>query len=424
VSELAQIRALQFADLPRASARLFEFFRSKLPFEIRSVEIRPLAVSLNSVNGLIETVNGKFFFKAHIESQVAGREYYNTEVLADAGYPILKPVLKATESAAQHVMLYEIVESPTMFDACRAVEQGTAGNFDALVDAQQKSDLQLLELYERSLRWASAEEHAQSPIHQLFYHRLAGGRYADFYLGKTVHLPGLDIPYEDLARLRWTINGIAYPHTLEELVARAIELLNPAQAGPAIAGHGDAHNGNLFYVASSPLPDGRGSVGARRPSVETLLPSRGRQEADLEHGLLYFDPAFAGHHSPLLDLVKPLYHNVHAQWMYFPQEIGGILQASIKIANGVATVEHDFHPTPIRIATHNSKTDLVLRPLINILGQKGWLARAWKEYMQSALMCCPLLTMNLCDSAKFPRNVSLLGFAHSIAMGHTDPLAS
>ena len=392
MSELSEIRALQFTDLARANGLLLDFFRTKLPFEIRSVEIRPLAVSLNSVNGFLATVNGKFFFKAHIESQVADREYYNTEVLAEAGYPILKPVLKATESAAQHVMLYEIVESPTMFDACRAVEQGTAHNLDALVAAQRKSDRQLLELYRRSLRWASAAEHAQSPIHQLFYHRLTGGRYAQFYLSQTVHLPELEIPFEDLARLRWTINGVAYPQTLADLVARAIDHLNPAQSGPAVAGHGDAHNGNLFYLADP-------------------------------GDLMYFDPAFAGHHSPLLDLVKPLYHNVHAQWMYFPEEVGAKLHASIRIEAGSAHVEHDFRPTPIRIATRESKTNLVLLPLVELLEQKEWLPSAWKAYMQSALMCCPLLTMNLCDSTRFPPSVTLLGFAHSIAMGHDEVLA-
>ena len=67
------------------------------------------------------------------------------------------------------------------------------------------------------------------------------------------------------------------------------------------------------------------------------------------------------------------------------------------------------------------KTDLVLRPLLEILKERQWLADNWRAYLQSALMCCPLLTMNLCDEVKFPPKVSLLGFAHAIQMGH-DPL--
>ncbi len=397
IPDLAEIRRLQFVDLNRANGQLLEFFRARLPFEVRGVEIRPLAVSLNSVNGFLETSNDsgnqKLFFKAHIENQVADREYYNTEVLAEAGYPILKPVLKATESAAQHVMLYEIVESPTMFDACRALERGERQDFERLVAAQQKSDRDLLDLYKGSLRWADAGEHARSPIHQLFYHRLTGGRYADFYLGKAA----CGMPFEELARLSWNINGTTYPHTLEQLVARAIDLLHPVQAGPAVAGHGDAHNGNLFYLE--------------------------------EQGeLMYFDPAFAGYHSPLLDLIKPLYHNVHAQWMYFPEEVGASLNATLALRDGVAYVEHDFRPTSIRRATRESKTELVLRPLIEsireieMMAETRWLRPDWKAYMQSAFMCCPLLTMNLCDPMKFPPNVSLLGFAHAVTMGHEDPL--
>ena len=394
IADLAAIRQLQFSDLPRANQELLEFFRQRLPFGVRSVEIRPLAVSLNSINGFLELEDGrrKLFFKAHIESQVADREYYNTEVLAEAGYPILKPVLKATESAAQHVMLYEIVESPTMFDACRAVEVGTASNADDLIAAQERSDRQLLGLYRRSLRWADAAEHARSPIHQLFFHRLTGGRYDQFYRGQSVRLPGgIDMLFEDFATLRWTINDVPYPGTLDELMDRAIRLLNPAQAGPVIAGHGDAHNGNVFF----PKPDGE---------------------------LLYFDPAFAGYHSPFLDLVKPLYHNVHAQWMYFPEETSRDLTVTIDLTGGVAYVRHDYPVTPIRRATKRSKTELVLRPMVEDLGRRGWLYAEWKAYMQSALMCCPLLTMNLCDTEKFPDNVRLLGFAHAIVAGHEDPL--
>ena len=383
MSELAEIRALQFTNLEQANTRLLAFFRAKLPFEVTAIQIRPLAVSLNSVNGFLDLGKQRLFFKAHIESQVAGREYYNTEVLADAGYPILKPVLKATESAAQHVMLYDIVESPTMFDACRAVELGQATNADHLIKAQQNSDGHLLGLYKNSLKWATAEEHAQSPIHQLFYYRLTGGRLTNFYLGKPA--------YERLARLHWTINGVEYPHTLEELIARAIDQLNPAKPGAVVAGHGDAHNGNVFYL-------------------------------EAKQDLLYFDPAFAGHHSPLLDLVKPLYHNVHAQWMYFPEETAAQLNLTMSIANGRALLEHNFPINPIRQATHDSKTNLVLGPLLKILEEKNWLAPDWKAYMQSALMCCPLLTMNLCDEDKFPLNVSLLGFAHAVVMGHSDPL--
>ncbi len=387
-AQLARIRALQFEDLPEANRRMADFFRERLPFEVREVGIRVLAVSLNSVNGILTTGEGKrLFFKAHIESQVADREYYNTEVLAQAGYPVLRPVLTAKESEEQHVMLYEVVETPTMFDACRAVELGEAANEADLIAAQRRSDQTLLGLYERSLRWQSAAENANSPVFQLFYHRLVGGRFDQFYRGQMV--PHFEIPWEQLAELPWAVNGRRYEKPLRVLVEDAIRLLQPAQEGPAVAGHGDAHNGNVFY---------------RGPAED----------------LLYFDPAFAGAHHPLIDLTKPLYHNTLAQWMYFPEEKGRALHLQAKIEDGVVLVEHDYAMNSLRRGILESKLELVLEPIVRHLDRLGWLRPDYREYLRAALFCCPLLTMNLCDRAKFPANVSVLGFAHAVMAGNED----
>lgn len=384
--DLAGIRALQFSDLPRANALMAEFFRTRLPFEVAQVEIRVLAVSLNSVNGILTAADGRrLFFKAHIESQVADREYYNTEVLADAGYPVVKPVLKAKESEEQHVMLYEVIETPTMFDACRAVETGAASNEADLIAAQRLSDVTLLGLYQRSLRWQTAEENAASPVFQLFYHRLVGGRFDQFYRGQVV--PLLERPWEEIAGLPWVINGRRYEKPLGSLVEDAIRLLNPSQAGPVVVGHGDAHNGNVFY---------------RGPAAD----------------LLYFDPAFAGSHHPLIDLTKPLYHNTLAQWMYFPFQIALELKASIR--DGAVVVEHDYRLNSLRQGILDSKKGLVLKPIVAELEDRKWLRSDWREYLRAALFCCPLLTMNLCDRVKFPENVSVLGLAHAVMTGNED----
>jgi hypothetical protein len=387
-AQLAHIRALQFEDLSQANALMAEFFRERLPFAVKEVGIRVLAVSLNSVNGILTTGEGKrLFFKAHIESQVADREYYNTEILAQAGYPVLRPVLKTQESEEQHVMLYEVVETPTMFDACRAVETGEASNASDLIAAQRRSDQTLLGLCERSLRWQSAAENAASPVFQLFYHRLVGGRFDQFYRGQTV--PLFEVPWEELAELPWIINGVRYERSLRTLVDEAIRLLNPAQDGPVVVGHGDAHNGNVFY--------------------------RGPYE-----DLLYFDPAFAGAHHPLIDLTKPLYHNTLAQWMYFPFETGEKLQLTARIADGAVVVDHDYKLNSLRQGILDSKAELVLRPMVRHLDQLGWLRADYREYLRAAVFCCPLLTMNLCDRVKFPPNVSVLGLAHAVMTGNED----
>ena len=379
---------MQFEDLPQANTLMAKFFRSRLPFPVRSVDIRVQAVSLNSVNGILTTDEGrKLFFKAHIEPQAANREYYNTEVLSAAGYPVLKPVLKAKESEEQHVMLYEVVDTPTMFDACRAVETGAARNEADLIAAQTRSDEALLKLYEKSLRWQTAEQNAVSPVFQLFYQRLIGGRFDQFYKGQIV--PYFELPWEEIAKLKWVINGKRHQLPLVKLVENAKRLLNPAQEGPVIAGHGDAHNGNLFY---------------RGPAED----------------LLYFDPAFAGLHHPLIDLAKPLYHNTLAQWMYFPDETGRTLSISAEVCGGVIQVEHNYKLNSLRRGILDCKKELVLKPIVNVLEEREWLREDWREYLRSALFCCPLLTMNLCDRAKFPANVSILGLAHAVMVGNED----
>lgn len=390
-ASLAEIRALQFTDLPQACDLMLAFFREHVPIAVDRVEVRPLAVSLNSVNGFVHTVDrGRLFFKAHVESHVAGREYYNTEVLTEAGYPVIRPILKASESDAQHVLLYEVIETPTMFDACRAAELGETSNGRELITAQQLSDRQLLDFYKRSLRAQTGEENAQAPVHQLFWHRLTGGRYDEFYASSTVDFQGFPLPWPAFSQFKWRINGVSYPHTLAELVERAKELLDPAQsAGASVIGHGDAHNGNVFF--------------------------RGPNEP-----VMYFDPAFAGRHSPLLDLVKPLYHNVFAQWMYFPQETSEWLQVQGSFNEGEFWIDHNYNLNALREGILQSKIDLTLRPLIELLKERDMLPENWREYLRSALLCCPLLTMNLCDTAKFPLPVSLLGFAHAVELGHRD----
>ena len=83
-------------------------------------------------------------------------------------------------------------------------------------------------------------------------------------------------------------------------IERAKIVLDPARAASTVIGHGDAHFGNVF--------------------LEEQTHYR------------YFDPAFAGRHAPILDIVKPFFHNVFAMWMYFPQEIERDLHISVSCA--------------------------------------------------------------------------------------------
>lgn len=383
--ELYQIQTLQFTNLEAANEQMKTFLNKQLPFQVESVNIRPLAVSLNSINGILTTEDGKkLFFKTHVEPESIINEYYNSSILAEAGYPVIQPIFSSTEWGKQ-LLIYEFFEAPSLFNVAREIETGKRNDADSIIALQQKADSQLWQIYQNTLKILKAEEHAQAPIHQLFYHRLTGGRFSNFYEGKEIILPGYSISFEKLARMKWCINGVEFKDSLGELIQRARAILNPSRCDtPSIIGHGDAHNGNVF--------------------VE-------------ENRLIYFDPAFAGRHSPFLDLTKPLFHNVFAIWMYFPNEVASTLSINLKLQGERIIVEHDFIPSKIRKEFLYSKIQFVLKPLLEELKSRGMLAEEWREYLKLALFCCPFLTMNLSDRKKFPPEIGLLGLALSVEMG-------
>jgi hypothetical protein len=196
---------------------------------------------------------------------------------------------------------------------------------------------------------------------------------------------------------------------LGDLVERAIHLLNPAQPTCSIIGHGDAHFGNIFLESA---------VSAQSASSQPESDPAASFEGS-EFRYLYFDPAFAGRHSPLLDIIKPLFHNIFATWMYFPHDIAQHLQVSVTIKNKNIYIEHTYALTPVRRAILQVKRDHLLTPLVAHLRSQNALPDDWMEFMRLALMCCPLLTVNLLDAQRMPAAITWLGLAQAIQVGNT-----
>lgn len=385
---LQRVQRLQFSRPEEAATLLLGLLREIFPLDIRAVRLRPLAVSLNSINGTLSLADGRrLFFKSHVEPDSAIGEYYQAAALARAGWPVLQPLYRSTAWGRQ-LLLYEVVDDPTVFDLAWQIECGDGAALPVLRKAQQASDDELWTLYRRSLAWQAAGEAGSAGIHQLFWHRLTGARMARFYGPQAV----FELPQGRLARdavwhARWTINGQRYEESLAQLVGRAGRMLRPAQAGPSIAGHGDAHNGNVFL-----------REGGRR--------------------MVYFDPAFAGRHHPLLDLAKPLFHNVFAMWMYYPAEQAARSEVAVQVsAEGRWQVEHDYSLPPVRQLFFSSKLERVLLPLLRELEARAWLRPDWRAFLKLALFCCPLLTMNLTDRSRFPPTMALLGLGQAIETG-------
>lgn len=395
---LQQIQQLQFGDKGKAESLLLSFVRELFPLEITALELRPQAISLNSFNGFLALADDKrLFFKTHTEEDNVIGEFYNAQLLADAGYPIIQPI-HSSKQAGQQLLIYEVIKSPSVFDVAWQLEtdniepDDSESVFKDLTYAQNESDKQLFAFYVATLETQKAAQALESPIHQLFYHRLTGGRLKRFYGSfisdledKQIVLPDGSHRMSEVGEIRWVINGSAYHQTLNNLIVESVTLLNPAQTEPSIIGHGDAHNGNVFF-----------------------------QE---DKTLLYFDPAFAGRHHPLLDLVKPLFHNVFAMWMYYPEIKAQGTKITFVKHDDVWHVTHNYHLHPSRHMFLKSKITHTLIPIVQELKRRGLLREDWRRYIKCGLFCCPFLTMNLTDSHKFPPEIALLGLTMSIQMG-------
>src|SRR5437016_1684986 len=278
---------MQFKEREKAELLLQRWLARHMNVLAESVTLTPKAVSLNSFNGFYRSDGEEYFFKTHIEEQGILEEYYNAEQLYQAGYNIVRP-LRTIHEGGQQMVIYPVVHWPVMFDLMRTVEVGKTeeSSWNTLVSAEKHECARLLDIYQSTFAHSTAVEHARAPIHQLFWHRLTGGRYKSFYEGKLIRYPQgtyvqeSGISFNELLSLHWVINGVSQQKALGELVERAKVVLNPAQDALTVIGHGDAHFGNVFL--------------------------------ENQNRFLYFDPAFAGRHSLLLDVIKPLFHNVLA----------------------------------------------------------------------------------------------------------------
>jgi len=395
IDSLAAIQHLQFTQRAQAELLLRRWCARHMNLHVESVTLTPKATSLNSFNGIYRVDGEDYFFKTHVEERGVLEEYYNAELLYQAGYHIVRP-LRTLHEKEQQMVVYPVVRWPVIFDLMRAVETGdtSAASAEMLVAAERRECGCLLDIYQSTLTTSTADEHARAPIHQLFWHRIAAGRLNNFYGGKEVSLPvhqrSLEsgLPFAQLLSTRWTINGCHYPQTLGELIERAKVVLHPARAGMTIIGHGDAHFGNVFL--------------------------------EEERRYLYFDPAFAGRHSPLLDVIKPFFHNVFATWMYFPHEVAQHLQIHVGIRNIGVFVEHNYTLSPLRQAVRDTKIAYLFAPLVALLRSQHGLPSDWQEILRLALMCCPLLTINLLDVGRVPSPLNWLGLCYAIEMAHFD----
>ena len=280
--------------------------------------------------------------------------------------------------------------------ACGSISK-TAPAAD-LVTEQRSLDTTVGAVVVRTLHVASEAEVTAEPIHQLFHHRLTdtdnpdalGARARRFYAHGSFDVPGNRIDAKDFLGARWVVNGRALDDTFGDLLDRAQRLLHPSNPAlrPAVIAHGDAHNANVWRT---------------------------------DAGLVLFDPAFAGMHVPaLLAEAKATFHNVwaHPFWLYHPEQPA--IATTVRYDDGTLDVRTEWTLSPLRQAFLDSKAELVWRPLLRAMNERGRVDPQWRATLRAALFACPTLVMNLRsgpDAAGRDPQTSLVGLTVAMLVG-------
>jgi hypothetical protein len=65
-----------------------------------------------------------------------------------------------------------------------------------------------------------------------------------------------------------------------------------------------------------------------------------------------------------------------------------------------------------------AKQEELLAPLVVWLKERGALAEDWQDTLNLALMCCPLLTVDLFDQEKRQPEIGWLGLSQAVQLGN------
>lgn len=380
----AQARTLaRSGDWTGARVKLMQLTTEVVGCEATDLTINRDQYSLNSLNGRVQLADGRtLFFKYHNEEgeDKTIEEYYNAELLRDAGYRVDVP-LHACGEPGRQILFYALRSDHRLADVCRDLEERSAWDERGpVVAAQRRFDEEGCAGVLRTLMAGDADAVASEPVHQLFHHRLVGegatpglgGRVQRFYVGKPFTFPGAEMDWDTLKSLKWVINGLTYRRSLGDLFEEAGRCLDPAALADhgVVTAHGDAHNANVWYETAE----------------------------DGSTQLVSFDPAFAGRQIPaLLAEIKATFHNIfaHPLWLYEPHRVERAYHVTARREGGQLFIEHDWSLTPLRSDFLEAKTTMYWRPLLEALQAQGWLPADWERVMRLAIFCCPTLVLDL-----------------------------
>lgn len=210
---------------------------------------------------ILETSKGKKFIKIHTRGGGLN-EYLGTCAFKDQNLEVPQISIIPTETLiiSQNV---ELVIQPLIPTAC--LEGGLLFDTICRMEFEPKpEDVELIKLIfsdslqlSKSTMQFSSFEPARND--DLFFDRLktqkqdrVSGRIEHIYSGKKFKLQKNEILWEKLKTLHWTIDGVAYKETLEELLSQARAELDPSKPRLLGISHGDWHENNIIVQGVNP----------------------------------------------------------------------------------------------------------------------------------------------------------------------------
>jgi hypothetical protein len=92
----------------------------------------------------------------------------------------------------------------------------------------------------------------------------------------------------------------------------------------------------------------------------------------------------------------------------------------VRWEDGRILIDYESALSEVEQFFFTSKMREVLRPLLGFLKDRDCLSSDWEDRLRSALLCCPLLTVNLFDESKYSSSMAALGLARVAEMATFD----
>ncbi|KAI1811217.1 hypothetical protein GGS20DRAFT_563964, partial [Poronia punctata] len=273
--------------------------------------------------------------------------------------------------SASKALLYPYLEGPTQSEGRLSFIDNNREDerkLRSLLHMELIKTADTLAAYRRTLPLSEKDDIPPS-IHVYFHENLKDDKMMRDYYGQGIKIGDHHFSFEKLLYVRWKINGKYYP-PLREALDKATAILSPTSpsmtACPTIFGLGSAHGNKI--MATPP------------------------------NDLTYLSYEVAGFHPVMLDMAKPMYHDV----FFHTQFRGSLVRAEPDLVYKYNEKKHKitvtYKPCPDKLSRviMAIKQKYLLQPLSRELqATKGVDLRDHVQLLTAALFACAIVSEDL-----------------------------